>query len=342
MIGGSKPKVATPNVVTKIEEYKQENPSIFAWEIRDRLLQDGVCDKINVPSVSSINRIVRTRAQQRQKVLPEKAEFVNHQIPILATDPSTGLPIIPSEALIHNGSNMGLVAPPYGGLPGTGLIPQQSFITSLPGAPQGARMPPQFSHHHTDSNYITSAAMPTYIPVDSSYITHDQAKLHFQPETQVVLPTHHHPSFSSGSFIYPTHASTMQPSHAVSPHSLPPMATVSPNSLPQATTPPIVHPCSPTNGCCISSSSPDTTCQQTSEVSIGIDAVNAHSPNMPVTTSNRAAMMSRSNSEEPLSAYQRSGDQQEGQCVCLSVCIHVGAHALCVCVCVCGSLLCDL
>ena len=272
MIGGSKPKVATPNVVTKIEEYKQENPSIFAWEIRDRLLQDGVCDKINVPSVSSINRIVRTRAQQQQKVLQEKAGFVNHQIPILATDPSTGLPIIPSEALIHNGSNMGLVAPPYGSLPGTGLIPQQSFITSLPGAPQGVRMPPQFSHHHTDSNYITSAAMPTYMPMDSSYITHDQAKLHFQPGTQVVLPTHHHPSFNSGSFIYPTHASTMQPSHAVSPHSLPPMATVSPNSLPQATTPPIVHPCSPTNGCSISSSSPDTTCQQNSEVSIGIDA----------------------------------------------------------------------
>ena len=189
------------------------------------------------------------------------------------------------------------------------------------------------------NTHITSAAMPTYIPVDSNYITHDQAKLHFQPGTQVVLPTHHHPSFSSRSFIYPTHASTMQPSHAVSPHSLPPMATVSPNSLPQATTPPIVHPCSPTNGCSISSSSPDTTCQQTSEVSIGIDAVNAHSPNMPVTTSDRAAMMSRSNSGEPLSAYQRSGDQQEGQCACLSVCLSVCVHScwctcfVCVCVC---------
>jgi hypothetical protein len=67
VIGGSKPKVATPKVVSKIEEYKQENPSIFAWEIRDRLLQDAVCDKNSVPSVSSINRIVRTRAQQKQK-----------------------------------------------------------------------------------------------------------------------------------------------------------------------------------------------------------------------------------------------------------------------------------
>lgn len=73
IIGGSKPKVATPKVVGKIEEYKRENPSIFAWEIRDRLLTEGVCTKLNVPSVSSINRIVRTRAQQRQKVLQEKA-----------------------------------------------------------------------------------------------------------------------------------------------------------------------------------------------------------------------------------------------------------------------------
>lgn len=41
MIGGSKPKVATPAVVSKIEFYKRENPTIFAWEIREKLISEG-------------------------------------------------------------------------------------------------------------------------------------------------------------------------------------------------------------------------------------------------------------------------------------------------------------
>lgn len=53
-IGGSKPRVATPPVVAKISEYKRECPSIFAWEIRDRLLSEGVCNNDNIPSVSII------------------------------------------------------------------------------------------------------------------------------------------------------------------------------------------------------------------------------------------------------------------------------------------------
>ncbi|NWZ63724.1 PAX6 protein, partial [Acrocephalus arundinaceus] len=50
-IGGSKPRVATPEVVSKIAQYKRECPSIFAWEIRDRLLSEGVCTNDNIPSL---------------------------------------------------------------------------------------------------------------------------------------------------------------------------------------------------------------------------------------------------------------------------------------------------
>ena len=60
-IGGSKPRVTTPLVVKHIKVYKEKDPGIFAWEIRDKLLSDGVCDKYNVPSVSSISRILRNK-----------------------------------------------------------------------------------------------------------------------------------------------------------------------------------------------------------------------------------------------------------------------------------------
>ncbi|KAG8200580.1 hypothetical protein JTE90_000651 [Oedothorax gibbosus] len=67
VIGGSKPKVATPKVVDAIANYKKQNPTMFAWEIRDRLLADGICDQDNIPSVSSINRIVRNKAAEKAK-----------------------------------------------------------------------------------------------------------------------------------------------------------------------------------------------------------------------------------------------------------------------------------
>ncbi|KAH8339729.1 hypothetical protein KR074_009863 [Drosophila pseudoananassae] len=66
-IGGSKPRVATAEVVSKISQYKRECPSIFAWEIRDRLLQENVCTNDNIPSVSSINRVLRNLAAQKDQ-----------------------------------------------------------------------------------------------------------------------------------------------------------------------------------------------------------------------------------------------------------------------------------
>ncbi|XP_070299535.1 paired box protein Pax-9 isoform X1 [Salvelinus sp. IW2-2015] len=81
-IGGSKPRVTTPSVVKHIRTYKQRDPGIFAWEIRDRLLADGVCDKFNLPSVSSISRILRNKignlSQQSQY---ESSKQSSHQPP---------------------------------------------------------------------------------------------------------------------------------------------------------------------------------------------------------------------------------------------------------------------
>jgi paired box protein 6 len=62
-IGGSKPRVATSDVVTRIAQYKRETPSIFAWEIRDRLLADDICNPENIPSVCFISFLISSIKQ---------------------------------------------------------------------------------------------------------------------------------------------------------------------------------------------------------------------------------------------------------------------------------------
>uniref|UniRef100_A0A8C2EGX5 Paired box 3b n=1 Tax=Cyprinus carpio TaxID=7962 RepID=A0A8C2EGX5_CYPCA len=64
-IGGSKSKTTSPDVEKRVEEYKREKPGIFSWEIQDKLLKEGICDRNNVPSVSAISRIMRGRCGAR-------------------------------------------------------------------------------------------------------------------------------------------------------------------------------------------------------------------------------------------------------------------------------------
>ncbi|KAK9874076.1 hypothetical protein WA026_002432 [Henosepilachna vigintioctopunctata] len=81
-IGGSKTKqVATPTVVKKILRFKQDNPGMFAWEIREQLITQRVCEPHNIPSVSSVNRILRNSG-----VWPDSPELLHPSRSTYAAD----------------------------------------------------------------------------------------------------------------------------------------------------------------------------------------------------------------------------------------------------------------
>ena len=59
MVGGNKAKADAPEIEKKVKDYQEENPGIFSWEIKDKLIEDGVCNDENVPSISSISRLLK-------------------------------------------------------------------------------------------------------------------------------------------------------------------------------------------------------------------------------------------------------------------------------------------
>jgi hypothetical protein len=42
-----------------MDEYRSDNPGIYSWEIRDRLIKEGLCHRNTAPSVSAISRLLR-------------------------------------------------------------------------------------------------------------------------------------------------------------------------------------------------------------------------------------------------------------------------------------------
>lgn len=81
-IGGSKPKqVTTPQVVKRIIEIKSQSPTSFAWEIRDLLRRERQQQQssIVIPSISSINRILRTHQSVGQQTSSDYIQPAHQQ-----------------------------------------------------------------------------------------------------------------------------------------------------------------------------------------------------------------------------------------------------------------------
>lgn len=62
VIGGSKPRNTTPEIEAKIQELYKQDPSINQGQIKDKLIEMGVCDKNSAPSITSINRLCGGRS----------------------------------------------------------------------------------------------------------------------------------------------------------------------------------------------------------------------------------------------------------------------------------------
>ncbi|XP_057372664.1 protein gooseberry-like [Daphnia carinata] len=64
VVGGARPKHSLqPDIQRRIQSYRMENHGIFSWEIRDRLIKEGLCERSTAPSVSAISRYLRDTSE---------------------------------------------------------------------------------------------------------------------------------------------------------------------------------------------------------------------------------------------------------------------------------------
>ena len=134
-IGGSKPRVTTPKVVNFIKDLKIKDPGVFAWEIRypqsllsflshsysltpckpcfvfrDKLLADGICDKYNVPSVSSISRILRNKIGSLSHATSSANHYAAAAAAAAAKTPSAAAAVAAAAAQHHAATQDGMSA----------------------------------------------------------------------------------------------------------------------------------------------------------------------------------------------------------------------------------------
>ena len=109
-------QIATPSVVRKVLRLKAERPSLFASDIRELLLSQRLCDPGQVPSVSSINRILREAATATSALA---SEWPTSMATLFSGHPSAALsspvtfPMISALQMDLNApSTSSLVSPP--------------------------------------------------------------------------------------------------------------------------------------------------------------------------------------------------------------------------------------
>ena len=136
--GGSKPKqVTTPQVVRRIIELKCQSPTLFAWEIRDLLRRERQQQQQQhnqgssnsaafvIPSISSINRILRTNQPQQQLVEQQQQQNRQQSASSSAQQPTTAFQIQSQSCTVSAQSNAAAQRQPTGQLTAAGRCAHQ-------------------------------------------------------------------------------------------------------------------------------------------------------------------------------------------------------------------------
>lgn len=88
--GVGRPRVITPHLAETIEQYTKEQPGIYSWQIRDRLVQENVCNVGNVPSLSSISRLLTyNRTASAAEGFQQSSDCRSHSSASILNLPST-------------------------------------------------------------------------------------------------------------------------------------------------------------------------------------------------------------------------------------------------------------
>ena len=72
-----RPRVITSEIEKKIDQYRRADPGAFCWELREHLIRDNVCSVDEVPSLSSISRLVKSKIINEAA---EKKEFATKRL----------------------------------------------------------------------------------------------------------------------------------------------------------------------------------------------------------------------------------------------------------------------
>ena len=175
--GGSRPKVATNDVISAIVDLKRNNPDMFAREIQEAVIDRGICTKETAPSLSSVNRILRRHSLGNRACSPDNLSRTNASLPLETRHSLQQFSNVPQLTGINSNSNGIPPTPVPSGL----KRKHEDDGISLPPKVMKTEVPESSALSSTfDSNVIQH----TKAPVTRMHTSNDKVKMQ-QPPTFV-------------------------------------------------------------------------------------------------------------------------------------------------------------